>query len=217
MPQSFTKTGGARIGWLNTSWPFAHLSANHDTLTVSARPFGTYSFSPEQTLSVEKYVLIPVFAWGIRVRHRVHDYPERIIFWSFGNPDELLAGIRNSGFTFAAFSSPIPDRRGIPVRWSAIIAAIIVWNAFFTLPFALVEDVPSHAPWIILPPLFLALGLTVATLTSLRIQRVILKPGRNVGEIRHFLRFMVFLLALMSIVFSILVASGAFSQAPQVH
>src|SRR5947209_164855 len=95
-------TGGAQIGWVNASWPLARLSATTDRLSITARLLGTYGFAPEQVSAIERHVLIPVLAWGVRVRHQVPEYPQRIIFWSFANPDAVVREIRYSGFVPAA-------------------------------------------------------------------------------------------------------------------
>src|SRR5579872_6092973 len=128
MDQSFTKTGGAHVGGINASWPLARISATSDKLTLGVRILGTYTFTPEQVSAVERYVRFPVIAWGIRVRHHVPDYPQRIIFWSLAGPEPVLNGIRDSEFIPTALASTFPVRQGIPMRWSAIVAAIILWN-----------------------------------------------------------------------------------------
>lgn len=214
MQPSFKMTGGARIGWINASWPLAKLSATQDKLTVTAHLLGTYNFTPQQVSAVERYVMIPVLAWGVRVRHCVPEYPQQIIFWSLGSPDGVLGGIRDTGFVPVASNSAIPAHRGIPVRWSAIIAAIIVWNALFMLPFAGRGSAHSAPNWLVLVPLIATFGLSLGTLTSPTLQRLILKPDRSVGEIRPFLLLLTFVTGLLLVVFTILLASGAFNQAP---
>jgi hypothetical protein len=214
MQASFTKTGGARIGWLNASWPLAKLSATHDNLTLTARLFGKYRFSREQVSAIERYVMIPVLAWGVRVRHCVPDYPQQIIFWSLGSPDDVLSGILATGFVPAATISTTPLPRGIPVRWSAIIVTIVAWNALFMFPFVGRERSASPPNGLILVPLIAALGLSVAALKSSTLQRLILKPERSVGEIRPFLLLLAFISGVLLVVFTILLATGAFHQTP---
>ena len=106
-------TGGARVGWTNASWPLARLSADRDRLTISIRLLGTYSFVPEEVSAIERYVMIPVLGWGVRIRHCKADCPERVIFWCLGNPDTALKGIREAGFLPGATSSSTVKHRGI--------------------------------------------------------------------------------------------------------
>ncbi|HWY78358.1 MAG TPA: hypothetical protein VN281_22275, partial [Verrucomicrobiae bacterium] len=131
MPQAFTKSGGARIGWVNATWPLAQLSATSERLTIAVRFLGAYTFTPEQVSAVERYVIIPLIGWGIRVRHNAPDCPQRVIFWHWVDPEILLCGIREAGFVPAALGSNAPARRGIAFRWSAIIAAAVIWNGLF--------------------------------------------------------------------------------------
>jgi hypothetical protein len=97
MQQPFTETGGARIGWLNASWPFAQISADQGNLIISVL-WRTYAFTLKQVLFIERYSGLT--SEGIRIRHNVAEYPEKIIFW--GNPDKLLNGIWSSGFAVDA-------------------------------------------------------------------------------------------------------------------
>ena len=83
--------GGARIGWVNASWPFARLTVSADKLALAS--LGTYEFSPLQVVSVEPYGSIPLLSSGIRIIHNRADYPEKIIFWCMGNRSRVLAEI----------------------------------------------------------------------------------------------------------------------------
>ena len=56
---TYTATGGARIGFVNYTWPLAKLMATTDRLTVTTTMFGlfgmgTYSFSKAQILSIDR-------------------------------------------------------------------------------------------------------------------------------------------------------------------
>jgi len=68
-----------------------------------------------------------------------------------------------------------------------------------------------------LTPLIFAFALSVGTLMSPELQRLVLKPGRSVGEIKPFLRLLAFISGILLIVFSILFASGAFTNASSTH
>jgi hypothetical protein len=212
MSQPFTTTGGARVGWTNATWPFAQLSATADRLTISIRLLGTYSFTPDQVSAVERYTMIPVLGWGIQIRHCRVDYPQRVIFWCLGSPDTLVRGISNAGFLPAASSSAVTQGRGIAMRWPAILVAVAVWNALFLLDFTRSSGVPPQPGPFALVALLFAFVLSVGILKSSRLQQLVLKPGRSVGEIRPFLRLLAFVSGIMLIIFSIILASGGFNQ-----
>jgi hypothetical protein len=61
---SFNRAGGARIGWINASWPLAELSVTPRSLVIRVWPLGTYTFTPEQIVRVEPYGSIPVSIAG---------------------------------------------------------------------------------------------------------------------------------------------------------
>jgi len=143
--QAFTTIGGARVGWVNASWPLAKLSATPDKLTLSIRLLGTYSFAPDQVSAIEKYVRIPVLISGIRIHHCNNDCPSRVIFWCLGNLDAVLQGIHDAGFLPTASSLAIPQYRGMAMRWSAIIIGIAAWNGLFFLGTGLTHGVPPHS------------------------------------------------------------------------
>ena len=54
--------------------------------------------------------------------------------------------------------------------------------------------------------LLFAFALSIGTLTSSRLQQLVLKPGRSVGEIRPFLRLLAFVSGFMLVIFSIVFA-----------
>jgi len=200
-------TGGARVGWTSASWPLAKISANPDELAISIRLLGNYSFKPEEVATIEKYVRIPVLAQGIRICHCKPDYPQRVIFWCTGDPDKTIQRIRDSGFLPTASNSALPKRRGIAFRWCAIILAVIIWNALF-LPEKAILSGGLPAPFL-LAPLIFALAISFGTAKSPALQRLVLKPGRSVDEVRHLLRLLAFISGFLLVVFSILLASGA--------
>jgi hypothetical protein len=180
-------TGGAQVGWVNASWPFATLAASATELSISGRLIGSYTFAPDQVARLESYGSVPLVGRGVRIVHARPDYPAKIIFWSFRDPDRVVDDIRLLGFIPQASSAIVPTRSSMPLRWSAVIMFIVVWNLLFVLD----GFVPWKEPKV--PGLFhqLALGLAfsvaVVTQRSKTMQYWVLRPGRSVGEIRSFL------------------------------
>ncbi|MGB8353027.1 MAG: hypothetical protein WCD79_03995 [Chthoniobacteraceae bacterium] len=217
MSEPFKVTGGARVGWVNASSPLAKLTATPDSLRVSIRILGNYAFTPETVVSITRHTMIPVLAWGIRIQHCVPEYPAGFIFWSLGNPDKLLAGIREAGFIPQAPESAIPPRQGFAFRWQVIVIVLAAWygpyifDLFFrsgTLP------IPGITSLVVLG---LSLTTAIATIRIPAFQRLILKPGRHIGEIRPFLNLLILIGSILFIAFAIICAFnlGSFFQLQQ--
>jgi hypothetical protein len=100
MPASAqTWRGGARIGLMNATWPFAQLKLTPDELVLQVVFLGTYVFRPGQVTRVEPYGLIPFVGKGVRIHHRVSGYPEKIVFWYLCmNPQPIVDRIRELGY-----------------------------------------------------------------------------------------------------------------------
>lgn len=196
-------TGGARIGWMNATWPFARLTASAQELSLSVFLLGSYTFSISDVDSFKPYGWLPVFGRGVQIIHTNASYPAKMIFWCFGSPERLIQQIHALGFQPCAPSTTIPKRDGIPLRWSFIVAVVIVWNALLILDGFVPWKEPKG------PGVYTLLGLLLLFLTSVAAARseafqvLVLKPGRSVSEIRSIL----YLVQLVSVVMLIAFAA----------
>ncbi|MEC5173738.1 hypothetical protein [Chryseobacterium nepalense] len=80
--KQFKLTGGARIGRVNASYPFANLYADENTLKINASLAGNVIFQPQDIISIKPYVAIPLIGQGIKILHRVENYNQNVIFWT---------------------------------------------------------------------------------------------------------------------------------------
>ncbi len=179
---------------MNGTWPCATLTARQDQLILNASLLGKYSFSPEQVVAIEKYTVIPILGWGIRIQHNVATYPRKIVFWCFGRPESLIRRIQETGFVARADPDSVPTGRGMPVRWQALVAIIALWNALLLLDMRQSGGSPGKPGTFTLVALLLLFLGSVGIWRSALLQRAILKPGRSCGEIKAWL----YLLALLS-------------------
>ncbi|MBM4380866.1 MAG: hypothetical protein FJ086_16425 [Deltaproteobacteria bacterium] len=72
-------TGGARVGSLNVTWPFASLSASREVLRLSC--LGREYLFPRRSITR----LSPhegLVSTGLRIEHAVADVPAFVVFWS---------------------------------------------------------------------------------------------------------------------------------------
>lgn len=115
--------GGALIGWISASWPFATLTAEKGVLTL--RCFFTFQLSSAQIVRLEAVNILPVIASGIRIVHNDPVAPQRMVFWCLGQRDRKMAAIaaelgRGDGHSIeVARASPKLS------RWAAIGALVI--------------------------------------------------------------------------------------------
>ena len=186
--------GGARIGWVNATWPFAILSVEQNGFEINATLIGKYSFVPEQIISFTKHTVIPFLGWGIKINHIAAEYPKHIVFWCLGNPENLIRKINKNGFVpKASMSDPAVQSlsdRGVPVRWQTVVILIAIWNGLIML------DTFPHGMERAKPGLFSLLAFLlffVGSLGVLRLkwlQRLVLKEGRKPTEIQHWLKLL---------------------------
>lgn len=194
-------TGGARIGWVNATWPFAKLSASAQQLSVSGLLIGSYRFSPDQVAALEPYGSIPVLASGVQIIHTVQRYPDKIIFWCFGSSRRVIQRITALGFQPRASRAQVPHRDGMAFRWTFLILAVVVWNALFLLDGFVPWKEPKG------PGLYTYLAVALLFLTALalnfssRFQAWVLKPGRSISEVRAVAVLVLVVSAIMLIAF----------------
>lgn len=180
-----TQRGGAQIGWMGASWPFASLQIAPNSLTVSV--LGNYAFTPFDVHAIEPVGFIPILNMGIRIHHTRPDYPEKIVFYSIGGRNRLLAAARAAGFPVG--QPQIETQRGRPLKLSAMIIFVLLWNVLFLLDRGgnLLNNPGHFGPYSLLA---LMLAFTAATLMpySVRLQKFVIHDGHDIGEIRGILR-----------------------------
>ena len=190
----YTARGGARIGWVNATWPLAKLTVTPDQLMLSIFGFGEYLFSPADVVALD-----PVYGGqGVRVVHCRANCPERIIFFlpRKGDAGELARRLEESGFTPSGtrWEGKHPSS-GMPLRWWVLLLAVAVWVAPL-LPFWGTR-LDSHSMYrhpALLGREIFSLVLSMGLLYPSTLQRIMLKPGCNIGGIR----FLLMLLAIVS-------------------
>lgn len=198
-------TGGARVGWLNASYPLAKLTCDANKLSLSC--LGAYQFTPVQVVSITRERFIPVLAWGLRINHNRTDYPEKVVFWTMGNPQGVLDKISKVGFVPSG--QPVKRATGIAFRWSFIAAIVVLWNLLMLADFGEPGKASPGEPG---PMAVVALGLVSLLATTVkassRVQSIVLTPGHSVGEVKGFLTFIQLLTGAMAVAFALTVMLG---------
>ncbi|MFZ6770384.1 hypothetical protein ACO0LM_25290 [Undibacterium sp. Di26W] len=199
--QDMSFTGGASVGWINASWPFAKLNISRQKIVLTT--FGKYEFSPDQVVSFEPYGMIPVFMSGIRINHNRLDYPGAIIFWYLGRRDKVLGSFAQCGFQPSGKVCARPQ--GMPMRWSVLIAMILIWNVLFflDLPPQLFPHGAEPGPVQIFA-LVSACAFSTAAKLSTRLQKLIMREGRYFGEVKPVFGLMQLLTGALALAFGLM-------------
>jgi hypothetical protein len=192
-------TGGARVGWINASWPFGRMNVTSSKIIINATLLGKYEFRPEDVTSIETVGSLPLIGRGIRVHHNIADYPDKIIFWTTKNPDNLIDDIRRLGFSPKGTQSAMIRDHGFPIRWQAIIIFVVLWNALMLLDMfknGAFHPKPGPFAWLATVLVFI---LSVTIWKSALIKKAILSPGHNPSEIKSFLYLLTFVTGFLSL------------------
>ena len=198
--------GGAQIGWVNATWPFASLRASRHELRLSC--LGSYEFAPSQVVSLEPHGSIPFLSSGIRISHNRRDYPNKIIFWCMGSRTNTLSAIKAAGFLPAGIASPRAP--GFPIRWSVAIGVVVLWNLLFLLERSAAPSPGGQPGPFVFSALLCVFVLALATSLSPRMQRIVLREGHEVGEIKAFLSLLQVISGVLSLVFGITWLTAAY-------
>jgi len=208
----FSKRGGAKIGNLNATWPLAKLTVNKYKLELNASLVSVV-FKPGDITSIEPYGFGLIS--GIRINHKVEKYKSLVVFRTSDNATQLISDIRKTGFfdnndalpdDVAASISVAQTGGAFPIKTSAAIITVLIWN-LLCLPSFISAFWGNKVTAINLSPnwaLGFVLLLSVGLLTIPSVQRLILKPGRDIQSIRVFLFFLIFIVGTMLIMRSLL-------------
>jgi hypothetical protein len=93
MTSTFAQIGGARIGLVNATWPFARLSADRDA--VALRCLFKFTFPRDRITRLSRYR--GFISTGLQIEHTVPRYPEFMLFWTFSF-DELKCELEGLGY-----------------------------------------------------------------------------------------------------------------------
>ena len=96
-----TETGGFCVGRnrllaLNGSWPFGTLEIHPDRLVLHTL-FRRYTFPRESIVLLS--ISSRFFSRGLRIEHRIPEYPRFVAFWSF-HISRLRQRLIEAGFLF---------------------------------------------------------------------------------------------------------------------
>jgi hypothetical protein len=211
-------TGGAKIGWMRATPPFAILTVGKDLLEINADIAGNLLFRPSDIVSIQSGGLLQLgrsMFQGptIQIIHNVNNYPADVVFRATTRSVDLIESIKKAGFFYN--NNPIPtdveDRIHLfqsqgrfPIKLFPVIAVIVIWNILCL--YHIGDFLNAHAqpnPTAFLPALGFMLSVCLLTLFVAPFRGLVLKPGRNLKHIQKFLYFVMAISALMLVMMTI--------------
>jgi hypothetical protein len=152
-----------------------------------------------------------MLGWGIRIKHTVASYPNKIVFWYLGTQASLLAKIADTGFIPSANPVSVLTDRGIPTRWETLLVTFVLWNLLFVMNNNLSRgSYPKPGICAFLAVFLLFFG-SLAIWRVHWLQCLVLKPGRSLHEIKAWLIPIAIFMGLMSIAMTGIKLAGMFS------
>jgi hypothetical protein len=91
-------TGGACVGKVNASFPFATLQADKDKIVLNVSLVANLYFRPEDIITIRPCVESSEEGEGIEIIHHIANYDRNVIFRSTDNAEDVIRRIRETGF-----------------------------------------------------------------------------------------------------------------------
>ncbi|MGW8123759.1 hypothetical protein ACV07N_13970 [Roseivirga echinicomitans] len=187
-----TLTGGAKIGIMNYTYPFATMVVSKDKIQLTTATGVNLVFRPQDIVSIKTHKELPVVGQGIRIKHQISGYSKMIIFWLMEDPELVLEKIQATGFldnnlTFNDAKIERPEMAKIPLKKPVALALFGFWSFF--LVFGIVDlfvEAPAFLPKgdALLAALTLMFFTALLTLVSVHFRELILNEGVPFHEVR---------------------------------
>jgi hypothetical protein len=142
MTSTFSQTGGARIGLLNATWPFATLSATSDIIRLSCVG-REILFAKSDIRCLGKHRAL--FSTGLCIEHTVAAYPQFVVFWTFGF-EALKSGLEGLGYDVRQAPMSAPGLSGDPAFAAAWLSFVPYIGILFGVA-AIVRGLSSQTRW----------------------------------------------------------------------
>ena len=210
----FKNTGGAKIGILKSSWPFATISVTRDKLELNVSLVGKLVFLPGDITAITPHPKGYKMGPGIKINHKVPQYKDEVIFWSSKSPAELLRQIEATGFMVNTDTLPhstqtqvreLQNQGGFAMKTKPLVMLLTLWLAIIiygAVNMSLTGSLEALLSAIQVAFVIIIL-FAVVTLASPYFASGVLKPGYTIADVKKFLIFFIIIAVFMVVGFSI--------------
>lgn len=210
----FKNTGGAKIGILKSSWPFATLIVTRNKLELSVSLMGKFVFLPGDITALTPHPKGYKMGAGIKIHHKIPQYKDEIIFWSSKSPAELISQINAIGFTVntdaishraQAEVRDLQAQGGFAIKTKPIVMLGTLWLAIVI--YGAVNMALTGGIEMLFSAIQVAFAIiilfAVVTLASPYFASGVLKPGYTIADVNKFLIFLIIIAVFMLVGFGI--------------
>lgn len=169
---------GLGVGFMTTTWPMASLHVSPSCLRIGG--LVSYTFSPEEVESIEYVSHTPLWSAGLRIRHLREDYHDKlVILGMLGSEAKIVEAIVQSGFLPAERVGIRPAAPPLRAGVLPILILLCALPAFLALFTGIKVGTLGMLAWTASFGLLTSSGLRLSSM----VQEVLLRPGREGGEI----------------------------------
>jgi hypothetical protein len=199
--REFKMTGGAKIGMLKSTWPFADLTVTRDKLELNVSLLNKLVFLPGDIKAITPHSGGYKMGAGIKIHHTIPQYKEEVLFWSSKSPAELMRQIEATGFmtntnTVSQRSKAevreLQEHGGFAMRIQAVTVVAILW--FAIVIYGAINMSLTGSMEAFFSALQVAFGViilfSIATLVLPAFAKSVLKPGYTAADVNKFLIFL---------------------------
>ena len=207
----FKNTGGAKIGIVKSSWPFADLTVNRNKFELNVSLIGKLAFLPGDIKAISPHPGGYKMRAGIKIEHRIPHYKDEILFWSYKSPAELIQQITATGFmantdtmsqTVQAEVRQLQAQGGFAMKRKPLIMILVLWLAIIiygAINVSLTGD--ARIMMSAIPLAFSAIILfSIATLLLPSFAHSVLKPGYTAADVKKFLIFLIIISLFVTVI-----------------
>jgi len=82
---------------------------------------------------------------GLKINHKISKYKDKVIFWSFKNPQSIINEIQSVGFfdnettnIDSVIKKEVIDKQkqgGFPIKIPFAVGIVVIWNILFIMDF----------------------------------------------------------------------------------
>jgi len=210
----FKNTGGAKIGMLKSTWPFADLTVTRNKLELNVSLLNKLVFLPGDVTALTPHPGGYKMSAGIKIHHNIPQYKDEVIFWSSKSPAELLKQIEATGFMantdalsqrVQAEVRELQTRGGFAMKARPVIMLAVLWLAiviYGAINMSLTGSLP-----VFFSAMQVAFGAVllflIAILTIPYVASGVLKPGYTIADVNKFVIFFMIIIVFMVVGFSV--------------